>query len=219
MRCHTTTGTFFVTTLLSRLLQRKISMKADGFVAEALLNLGSSTRCPLCSELFYVGEESYDFYSLQCHPRSRKLVRAGRKHCLEKHPDKWVWNFIKKDSLVAVKSEEKVDALVCLGLSMASKLFPLTPGLPLSFYDTEELLYLWTARIMGARAWLQLGLPRRPELVLIFKDCVGMAEGRLDYLGRNRKRLLQALEKEDEPGRINHLQLLCYTRNLHKTML
>lgn len=192
-------------------------MKDVCLIADALLNLGQSVHCPLCSEVIYIGDEGYDFLLPQ--RNCRKIIRAGRKHCLEKHPDKMVWNFAKKDRLVPRNSKDNLDALVCLALSMGAKVFPLIPGVPICFYNTEELLSLWKDRLAAGCAWLHWGLSRRPELVPIFKAYVADAEARLKHLARNQTLLHQALDKEDELGRINLMQLLSCSRTLYRRFL
>ena len=88
-----------------------------------------------------------------------------------------------------------------------------------SSYTTEALLELWQERETAARAWLIWMLPRRPKLQRIFDDCQGEAESRLRLLVYSRMLLHKALEREDDAGRINLIQLLACDPMLYKKFL
>lgn len=115
--------------------------------------------------------------------------------------------------------EAKIDHLVCLSIAHATRLFPLSMARDWSSYTTEALLELWQERETAARAWLIWMLPRRPKLQRIFDDCQGEAESRLRLLAYSRMLLHKALEREDDAGRINLIQLLACDPMLYKKFL
>lgn len=193
-----------------------------GYIADALLDLGKVVKCPLCHEIFLHGRNQYDFLTRIPHssPENRKLLRYGRKHCREKHDDRWVWNFVSDERLTEswLDKEEKVHALILLALARGAKLFPLPPQTSCGAYTCQALMNVFYSRLSAACAWLQWSFPRRTKLRETFWDCKSDADKRLRLLMADQTPLLRALEVESIEGRVNLLQLLSCDRRLYRRL-
>jgi hypothetical protein len=201
--------------------KRRLALLSDA--ATYLLSSDKAAKCPLCNLVFYRGQETYNFLSpiIINSADSRKLVRHGRKHCLEEHDGSWLWNFVSDPCQTSPHKtiEDKLDTLVCLALGQGAKLFPLDPQRSCSLYTNHELVELFNCRVIAAIAWLKWNFPRRTGLRQIFGACQEEADIRLRLLQRNTKHVKKALRNERPADMINLVQLIFVDRSVHKRFL
>jgi hypothetical protein len=201
--------------------KRRLALLSDA--ASYLLSSDKAAKCPLCSQVFFRGQETYNFL----HPiiiksaESRKLVRHGRKHCREEHAGRWLWNFVSDLSQTSPHktAEDKLDTLVCLALGQGARLFPLEPQRSCSLYTNDELIELFKTRVIAAIAWLKWNFPRRTGLRKMFGVFQEEADSRLRELRRNTKLVKKALRNETPADMINLVQLIFVERSVHKRFL
>jgi hypothetical protein len=201
--------------------RRRLALLSDA--ATYLLSSDKAAKCPLCNLVFFRGRQTYNFLSPITinSPESRKLVRHGRKHCVEEHDGGWLWNFVPDPCQASPHKtiEDKLDTLVCLALGQGARLFPLDPQRSCFSHTNHKLAELFNSRVIAAIAWLKWNFPRRTGLRQIFGAYQAEADSRLRLLQRNKKHVEEALRNERPADMINLVQLIFVERSVHKRFL
>jgi hypothetical protein len=133
------------------------------------------SSCPLCGKELYRGETSYNFLEAVVigDPETRRMVRHGRKHCLDHHEQYPLWNLVprqefKKKTTADPKPIEDidgmVDSLVFLSMINAAKVFPINSTMPVGDINPEMVASKLIGRISIAIGWLRWVFPRRDQL-------------------------------------------------------
>ena len=191
-------------------LGSSLEEKGPGTIAEFLRDRqvrNSVTTCPLCGEVIFNGRSNYDFFS----PIPNAVAGRGEKHCRDKHPNRWVWNFVPHiDHRIKIDDPGfVVDALICEAMTQAGpRVFPLPPIQQLIAYTVDDVVEIARGRLASAMTWLGLVYPKSRKLRQIERERFKEAIGILRLLWIPSSPLRAMMEAETEMGRINLLLLL-----------